>query len=221
MGTTMRAISIAAILSALIAAPVPAVADETISESFSLSFGPSNVPHTGSEPLFFTYVASTPLPLFNSANGKLDKVTVTISGTAEASSIAETPTLDFALGDPEGRPFFEDEGVSVLSFITIDYSVFFSVFFATNPWVYSGPGTAGPDGSIFFGFSTPAPDHTTVIESDGPLTGLVTYEYTPKPTLTLSVPETSTWAMMLVGFAGLAFAVRGRFRNLTRLAGAC
>jgi hypothetical protein len=46
------------------------------------------------------------------------------------------------------------------------------------------------------------PPNTGLIESNGPLTGSITYTYT-LPTLTLAVPETSTWAMMLLGFAGL------------------
>jgi hypothetical protein len=42
----------------------------------------------------------------------------------------------------------------------------------------------------------------------GMLSGFVTYDYTPA---TPAIPEPSTWALMLIGFAGLGYAaMRGR-----------
>jgi hypothetical protein len=50
--------------------------------------------------------------------------------------------------------------------------------------------------------------------SGDPLFGQFTYFYTPAvpptPPPTGAVPEPSTWAMMLIGFAGLSYAVRRR-----------
>jgi hypothetical protein len=55
--------------------------------------------------------------------------------------------------------------------------------------------------SLFVSFNaTPA---NAFIKSDGPLSGVVAYGYTPA---TLAIPETPTWAMMLLGFAGLGYA---------------
>jgi len=44
----------------------------------------------------------------------------------------------------------------------------------------------------------------------GMLSGVVTYDYTPA---TPAVPEPSTWAMMLIGFAGLGYAGYRRART--------
>jgi hypothetical protein len=57
--------------------------------------------------------------------------------------------------------------------------------------------------TLFLG--THDPPNTTVLKSDGPLTGSVTYTYA-LPTGALPVPEPATWTMMLVGFVGLGYA---------------
>jgi hypothetical protein len=44
----------------------------------------------------------------------------------------------------------------------------------------------------------------TIISSTGGVSGTLTFDYTP----TAAVPEPPTWAMMLLGFAGLGFAFR-------------
>jgi hypothetical protein len=63
------------------------------------------------------------------------------------------------------------------------------------------------------------------------LDGLVTYDYTPPPssilnpppppssTAPLAAPEPSTWAMMLVGFAGLGYAAVRRKRFVRPISG--
>jgi hypothetical protein len=65
---------------------------------------------------------------------------------------------------------------------------------------FVGTGTA----SVFLDYITANPTNTGVLQSNGPLTGSITYTYT-LPTETLAVPEPSTWAMMLLGFAGLGY----------------
>jgi hypothetical protein len=56
------------------------------------------------------------------------------------------------------------------------------------------------------------------------LDGLVTYDYTPPPpppssTAPLAAPEPSTWAMMLIGFAGLGYAAVRRKRFVRPISG--
>ena len=65
---------------------------------------------------------------------------------------------------------------------------------------YLGPRGFGQVSLLVSSFATPA---IRVIISDGPLSGVVAYGYTPA---TLAIPETPTWAMMLLGFAGLGYA---------------
>jgi hypothetical protein len=68
------------------------------------------------------------------------------------------------------------------------------------PALYIGIG----NGQVQITLNTSDFPDTDLIESVGPLNGVVTYTYTPR-TLA-AIPETPTWAAMLVGFASLGFA---------------
>ena len=70
---------------------------------------------------------------------------------------------------------------------------------------------AAGNADVILSFTTDNPANTGVIESNAPLTGSITYTYTP-PTKTLAAPEPSTLAMMLFGFAGLGYVGYRRAR---------
>jgi hypothetical protein len=70
---------------------------------------------------------------------------------------------------------------------------------ASTAYLFEGPGTSH--------------EHLFSRRSDGtlsgdPLSGEFTYTFTPSATSPLppAVPEPSTWAMMVIGFAGLSYA---------------
>ena len=60
------------------------------------------------------------------------------------------------------------------------------------------------------------PDQLSAIGEPGDqlvnLQGTITYDYTPAVS---GVPEPATWAMMLIGFAGLGFAFRQSHRRVS------
>jgi hypothetical protein len=184
----MRAMSIAAIVNALIAiAPISAAADQTITESFNLTIPNSTVPLRQNPIIVRGF-----FPLFDPGLGKLDSVNVTVTGSVSVASLDENPNVLIQL-------------FGFTSSI-LDLDVFQS---GTTDLKLSGPDVVafylGPRGSgqvsLFVSyFATPA---NAFIKSDGPLSGVVAYGYTPA---TLAIPETPTWAMMLLGFAGLGLA---------------
>jgi hypothetical protein len=204
----MRVIGFAAIVSGLIAAaPISAAADQTIIESFSLTVPPEDVLSIASNPLNFAEISSTPFPLFAPTTGTLDSVIVTITGSLSWASIAENPDVKFDLEVGNGLKGFDiiGGGPTVFTHVgPIDLNR------GGEGFVNAGYVGAGNADAILF-LTTDNPENTGVIESNGPLTGSITYIYTP-PTLTLAVPETSTWAMMLLGFAGLGYVGYRRAR---------
>jgi hypothetical protein len=197
----MRTIDAVAIIAGLIAsAPISACADQTIIESFSLTIPPLVVPTTdfGQSAMFST----TPFPLFAPTSGTLDSVSAVISGALTAASIAENPSVKIGLFSPQ----FSHGGI--LPIDIEDYNIIppgmIDLSLSGKPINDPFEGTGNGELILFVG--TVDPPNTTVIQSDGPLTGSITYLYSP--TLTASAPEMSTWAMMLIGFAGLAFLGR-------------
>jgi hypothetical protein len=199
----MRAIDFAAIVSGLIAAaPISAAADQTITETFNLTVPPAAVLSIASNPLNFTSISSTPFPLFAPTTGTLDSVSAMITGSFSWASIAENPDVKFVLEVGNGLKGFDFiGGMPVFTNVgTIDLNIGGGGLVGAR---YVGAGNA--DAILFFATDNPA--NTGVIESNGLVAGSITYTYMPPTeTLTLSVPESSTWAMMLLGLTGLGFA---------------
>jgi hypothetical protein len=190
----MWVIGFAAIVSGLIAAaPISAVADQTITESFSVTVPPSVVPNGLPPASELGGDGTTPLVLFNPSIGTLDNVSVMLSGSISAVSIAENPSVGFVLFDPQ---------MNLIVARDIPLSAKFELSLSTasdpNRTDFVAPQHRGI--TLFFG--TANPEQSTVIESVGPLIGSITFEYSPS-LKTLAVHETSTWAMMLLGLAGL------------------
>jgi hypothetical protein len=194
----MRAVSLAAIATALIATASisAAAADQIITESFTLTIPSLDVP-AGVQP--FAQFFSTPFPLFPATTGALQSVNLALSGSISIVSLIANPDVGIALQGPspdvvDSRTF--EPGTTNLNLSGGDK--------APN---YVGTGTAQAYVLILSGSSLL---NTSLIQSNGPLDGVVTYTYTLP---TLAVPETPTWAAMLVGFAALGFVGRRATRK--------
>jgi hypothetical protein len=185
----MRAMSLAAIATMGIATtPIPAsAANQIITESFSVTIPNSTVPNVSQPDAQFE---STPFPLFADSTGLLQSVTVTVSGAVKVVSLIEDPDVLIYL---RGVTSVIGQGVAAG---TTD--VMISINDQTGSYVGTG------NGQVQVTLNTGDPPNTDLIESVGPLDGVVTYTY--KPRTLAAIPEPSTWAMMLVGFAGLGFA---------------
>jgi hypothetical protein len=198
----MRTIGAVAIVAGLIAsAPISACADQTIIESFSLTIPPLVVPEFGGgrQPAMFS---TTPFPLFAPTFGTLDSVSAVISGVLTAASIAENPSVKIALFSPQ----FSDGGILPIDIQNYNIIPPGMIDLSLSGTASNDPFQGTGNGDLILLVGTADPPNTTVIQSDGPLTGSITYLYSP--TLTASAPEMSTWAMMLIGFSGLAFLGR-------------
>jgi hypothetical protein len=193
----MRATSIAAIAIALIAtAPISAAADQMITASFSLTIPATVLPDADQG---FVQFGSTPFPLFAPATGTLESVNVTLSGAISVSSL--NPNVDVGLAlQGLTKPIDSDDGIkSGMTNLNLSGT--------DQIPAYIGTGTGQMLLLIGSGDATP---NMTLVESNGPLDGVVTYTYTLP---TLAIPETPTWATMLIGFAGLGFAAHRATRK--------
>jgi hypothetical protein len=190
----MRAMSLAAIATLWIAtAPISAnAADQIITESFSVTIPGSAVPNASQPDAQFE---STPFPLFATSTGFLESAAFTLTGAVKVVSLNDEPDILIFLRDLTARDI--GFGQAILKSGTT--SVMFSGD-AVPAAIYIGVG----NGQVQLTLNTSDFPDTDLIESVGPLEGVVTYTYTPR-TLA-AIPETPTWAAMLVGFASLGFA---------------
>jgi hypothetical protein len=137
---------------------------------------------------------STPFPLFADATGLLESVAFTVTGAVKVVSLIE---------DPGVLIFLRGQAPTPIGFGQVVKAGTTSVMFSGDDHptgAYIGNGNI----QVRLTLSTGDPPNADLIESDGPLDGIVTYTYTPR-TLA-AIPETPTWAAMLVGFASLGFA---------------
>jgi hypothetical protein len=188
----MRAMSIAAIVTALTAtAPISAAADQIITEPFSLTI-PNSVVPDGVEG--FAQFDSTPFPLFAPSIGALKSVSIAVSGAVTVASLETNPGIAIIL---QGNNVMGDDDSSIIS-QSGTTNLNLSGTDQTPSYIGTGNGLV----ELLIGSNDKMPNES-LIASDGPLNGVVTYTYTP---LTLAIPETPTWAAMLVGFTRLGFA---------------
>jgi hypothetical protein len=203
-GVSMRAIGYAAIIGALIAAGPISAAAETYT---------------------FTYTFNNPSPLLayinedgssfeqiNPAAATLNSITLHAAANATWSGGAGTDineaTYTITLGGFHFSMTAEKEGNgSAGAFIdfTDTMSADLSDFIGSGrvPTSVSVSDAGGTAAFISSTFETESVTYNfTLISSSVPGTPI----FPASPTLTLSVPEPSTWAMMLIGFAGLGFA---------------
>jgi hypothetical protein len=186
----MRTASVAVVATALIAmTTLSAAADQIITESFSVTIPNSPVPD-GVQP--FVQFNSTPFPLFDPATGLLKSVNVSLSGSVSVASLLADPNIALILRG--GTPAIDSDilhvsGTSDIQLSGNDQNSFYMGTGDTQLLLLMGSGDNTPNASL--------------ISSDGPLNGVVIYTYALP---TLAIPETPTWAAMLVGFAGLGIA---------------
>jgi hypothetical protein len=189
----MRAMSIAAIATVWIAtAPISAsAANQIITESFSVTIPDSTVPNVSQPDAQFE---STPFPLFADSTGFLKSAAFSVTGAVKVVSLN---------ADPDVLIFLRGLTPTVIGFGQAVKAGTTNVMFSGDDdpaAIYIGTG----NGQVQLTLNTSDFPNTDLIESVGPLDGVVTYTYTPR-TLA-AIPETSTWAAMLVGFASLGFA---------------
>ena len=160
----------------LTAAPVPASA-ALIVRNFTISI-------SGSAAQDFN---STPFAKFDPSFGTLTHVDESLTGSATWSLADPGETLLFVLGLTSATQLFTSTGdqtpiVVNMSGVSPASPTFIGPGSITETLFSRGQGTL----------------------SSAALTGTMTYTYTPS--VGSPVPEPSTWAMMLIGFAGLGYA---------------
>jgi hypothetical protein len=188
----------------------------TIVETFSVPF-PFNAP------IFLNFgiqLLSTNFQQFNPALGTLNDVQVTLTGSFNWFPELDTHPVHQLVVNNELGPFTIFQtflGVPVtddLVPVTLNLMGTTTDQFTKNVVT----GTSFVTDQVFLElFSLSAlPDQVSAIGEPGDqlvnLQGTVTYDYTPAVS---SVPEPSTWAMMLLGFGGLGFAFRQSRRKVS------
>jgi hypothetical protein len=136
--------------------------------------------------------SDSPVAEFNPADGTLTSVGESLMGTATwTSSTPGDSLIAFVVPGPAGAfQFFFTPGP-----ITFDISASTSDPSTLNDFMGTG------SQSVQLLFNSHSGD-TFKTGSDG-LMGVITYTFTPA---VAAVPEPSTWAMMVLGFAGLGYA---------------
>ena len=148
-------------------------------------------------------------PAFDPALGTLNSVTYDVSGTATFSGGDDdsdnTFIYEFSFQGPGGLRGRSRSGSQ--SGIASGEASLTSTVSDPDIDAFFGPGSVSPSVEVSFeGGSAPGIVSTFATES-------VTYNYTPA---TPAAPEPSTWAMMGLGFAGLAFVgYRGARRGVS------
>jgi hypothetical protein len=139
-------------------------------------------------------IASSSFARFDPTIGALTGVTLSFAGTADLTVTGDLPFADF-------------ESVSPASNVHQNLFIGLGSQRDAGSFSISANGTITDDFDAFEGSGTQALEFVfgvdnAVVTVNGQ-SGTLTYEYTPTSP---AVPEPSTWAMMLVGFAGLGYA---------------
>jgi PEP-CTERM motif-containing protein len=182
----MRALNCAAILAVLIVAAPAAARTATLTEDFTIDI-------SGPDSSFFL---STPFAKFDPSLGTLTEISEKVTGTTTLTTeFGLPPTLQLSLSLLPAVQHFSSEGV-----INIDLTG--ASTDAARLANVTGEGTTNErlvtEDATAIGIFAPAT-----------LDGEITYQYN-------AIPEASTWAMIVMGFAGLAFARRIRAAAFAR-----
>jgi hypothetical protein len=196
------ALLVAAAVAPFLLAPDAAQATISLTQNFSVPV-PDN-------PLNFVFLPF--LNKFNPANGTLVDISLSLTGQFTWNATNNNDALVVALDGSNGFVTSQTFTSPSASTIPITLNLSETSTDAMNVFPpYIGTGTISL-GVVQVTFFTTFPGDTLQPGAD-PLVGTLTYEYNP----TAAVPEPSTWAMMLIGFAGLGF-VAYRRKSLTAAA---
>lgn len=110
-----------------------------------------------------------------------------------------TPDVTFATLDPT-KSFFSGNGNDPTGTITFQQALTGNVIIGVH---FGDAGTGLGDRTIFYQFNFTSPTTSVALNTQGFSDAILIR-------LTGAVPEPAAWAMMLVGFAGIGFALRRR-----------
>ena len=184
----MRASALATLAAALATTPFLASAAQLV-QGFNITISAGPLERTFN---------STPFDLFDPSTGTLQSVTASVSGSlvwdtgdAVTSELTVADDLISGFGNLQNFASPEGGGQSVIHA---------GLNGPGDPVLFEGKGTSQEELDFF-----QIPGSATVTISDATFIGTVTYNYTPAAT-SPAIPEPSTWAMILLGFAGLGCA---------------
>ena len=198
MNELTRTVRSALLVAAALALPSGAARADTIVQPLSFSASSSSA---ATLVLF-----DLNLSIFNPANGTLNDVKLNASGSATWTATGSPPSLEFDLDGQQG--FILKNTFSTPGAISFNYSGTSSASAVLTYWQTGDPGLGG-----IVGLLAGPPNLLADTITNLSVTGTITFDFTP----TAAVPEPSTWAMMLLGFAGLGFAFR-RSRRMAAFA---
>jgi hypothetical protein len=184
----MRASVLATLAAALATTPLSASAAQLV-QGFNVTISAGPLERTFN---------STPFDLFDPSMGTLQSVTASVSGSlvwdtgdAVTSELTVADDLISGFGNLQNFASPEGGGQSVIHA---------GLNGPGDPVLFEGKGTSQEELDFF-----QIPGSPTATISDATFIGTVTYIYTPAAT-SPAIPEPSTWAMVLLGFAGLGCA---------------
>ena len=184
----MRAAVLATLAAALATTPLSASAAQLV-QGFNVTISAGPLERTFN---------STPFDLFDPSMGTLQSVTASVSGSlvwdtgdAVTSELTVADDLISGFGNLQNFASPEGGGQSVIHA---------GLNGPGDPVLFEGKGTWQEELDFF-----QIPGSATATISDATFICTVTYIYTPAAT-SPAIPEPSTWAMMLLGFAGLGYA---------------
>jgi hypothetical protein len=173
----------------------PASAGVAITEGFTITVGPPAVTLSPGLNLF----NSNDVPAFNTADGTLTSVDVSLAGFATWTSSFSIPTLfaNLVVVLPSPPTVFTNTGSIFLSLSDTSSDPIVLQHFESPHLsadvqidVVAAPGEAGDTFASDFNLNSGG-------ESINGIPGTITYNFTPA---VAAVPEPSTWAMGLIGF---------------------
>jgi hypothetical protein len=163
---------------------------------------------------------------YNFGSGNVDILSGSFSGIVESNGfikLADLSSISYALNDSADAVFFSGDGATFFSINTLDVSTTFGfqgkMGTPFGPWETFGPANVCVGAAAAFGNCGAFGNAVGVIsEIAGATTTAQFATVTLVSTVVTDVPEPSTWAMMILGFAGVGFMAYRRRNSALRVA---